>query len=63
MELLPNKILGNFCLLISSIFKYVHCNITHAYKIGFARCIVFAVQSVIPRTLLWLVDVSLSPSL
>jgi hypothetical protein len=63
MELYLNKILGNFCLLISPISKYIHCNITHAYKIGFARCIVFAVQSVIPRNLLWLVGVSLSPSL
>jgi hypothetical protein len=63
MELLLNKILVNFCLLISPISKYVRCNITHAYKIGFARCIVFAVQSVTPRTLIWLVDVSLSPSL
>lgn len=63
MELLLNKILGSFCLLNSTISKYVHFNITHADKIGFARCMVFAIKSVIPRTLLLLVDVSLSPSL
>jgi len=63
MELLLNKILGNLCLLISPISKYVHCNITHAYKIDFLRWIVFAIKSLMPRTLLWLIDVSLSPSL
>jgi len=63
MELRLNKILGKLCLLISPISKYVHCNITHAYKIDFLRCIVFAIKSLMPRTLLWLIDVSLSPSL
>jgi hypothetical protein len=58
MELLLNKILGDFWLLVSPISKYVLCNITHAYKIGFARCIVYAIKSVIPRTTVWLVDVS-----
>jgi len=61
--LLLNKILGDFWLLIGPMSKYVHCNIMHAYKIGFSRCIVYAIKSVIPRTLLWLVNVSLSQSL